>query len=214
LNERGSVIDRQGGGREWRRALLPPCLAAALPILLLSCQPYTTRPAFGPLPGAAEAVVDLDVARATTVLAEQLRSDSIPVSRVEPKDGYLETEWFSAVTGQPTNERVLGDSIVRVRGWVNAYGSERGSIRVETALRPLANPSLPPRDLDRQAPADNPVAIRVAKVLTEMAKRYPVPGAEEPTTAAPRVRGDSTQMTPTDSAAGKPIPKGRPANAR
>ena len=40
--------------------------------------------------------MDLDVAKATTTLAEQLKSDSIPVSRVEPKDGYLETEWFSA----------------------------------------------------------------------------------------------------------------------
>lgn len=80
---------------------LPRCPAAPplVLVLLLACQPYTTRPSFGPLQGAAEAVVDLDVAKATTVLAEQLRSDSIPVSRVEPKDGYLETEWFSALTG-------------------------------------------------------------------------------------------------------------------
>ncbi len=59
------------------------------------------------------------------------------------------------MTGQPTNDRILGDSIVRVRGWVNAYGKERGSIRVETAVRPLANPSRPPRELDQQAPIDN-----------------------------------------------------------
>jgi len=181
---------------------------------IASCQPYSTRPAFGPLPGAAEAVVDLDVASATTVLAEQMRSDSIPVSRVEPKDGYLETEWFSAVTGRPTDERVLGDSIVRVRGWVNAYGQERGSIRVETVIRPLANPSLPPRELDRQAPIDNPVVVRVATILTDMAKRYPVPGADEPTTPAPRVRADSARRTTGDSAAGKAIPKGRPPNGK
>lgn len=193
-----------------RRPAAPPLVL----VLLLACQPYTTRPSFGPLQGAAEAVVDLDVAKATTVLAEQLKSDSIPVSRVEPKDGYLETEWFSAVTGQPTNDRVLGDSIVRVRGWVNAYGSERGSIKVETAVRPLANPSLPPRDLDRQAPIDNPVAIRVATVLTDMAKRYPVPGADEPVTPAPPVRSDSARAAPGDSTTGKTIPKGRPASAR
>jgi hypothetical protein len=183
-------------------------------VLLLCCQPYTTRPAFGPLPGAAEAVVDLDVAKATEVLAEQLKSDSIPVSRVEPKDGYLETEWFSTVTGQPTSKRVLGDSIVRVRGWVNAYGKERGSIRVETAVRPLANPSLPPRDLDRQAPVDNPVAIRVAQVLTDMARRYPVPGAEEPTAPPPVVAPDSAGAVPSDSAVVKPVPKGRPPSVK
>ena len=38
-----------------RQAVLPFCLAAALPGLVSSCQPYTTRPSFGPLPSAAEA---------------------------------------------------------------------------------------------------------------------------------------------------------------
>jgi hypothetical protein len=193
---------------------LPRLPASPLLVLLLSCQPYTTRPAFGPLPGAAEAVVDLDVAKATEVLAEQLKSDSIPVSRIEPKDGYLETPWFNVATGQATTDRVLGDSIVRVRGWVNAYGKERGSIRVETAVRPLANPSLPPRDLDRQAPIDNPVAIRVAQVLTDMARRYPVPGAEEPTAPPPVVTPDSVNAVPSDSAKAKPTPKVRPPNVK
>lgn len=201
---------RRGGGAARRRGSV---VVAGL-LAIASCQPYTTRPSFGPLPGAAEAVVDLDVASATTVLAEQMRSDSIPVSRVEPKDGYLETEWFSAVTGRPTDGRVLGDSIVRVRGWVNAYGQERGSIRVETVIRPLANPSLPPRELDRQAPIDNAVAVRVATILTDMAKRYPVPGADEPATPAPQVRADSARRMPGDSAAGTAIPKGRPPNAK
>ena len=180
---------------------LPRFPASPLVALLLACQPYTTRPSFGPLPSAAEAVVDLDVAKATTTLAEQLKSDSIPVSRVEPKDGYLETPWFIAATGQETTERVLGDSIVRVRGWVNAYGKERGSIRVETAVRPLANPSLPPRELDRQAPLENPAAVRVARVLGDMARRYPVPGAEAP--AAPK-----------DSAAVAKPGRGRPPGAK
>lgn len=193
---------------------LPRVPASPLLVLLLSCQPYTTRPAFGPLPGAAEAVVDLDVAKATEVLAEQLKSDSIPVSRIEPKDGYLETPWFNVATGQATTDRVLGDSIVRVRGWVNAYGKERGSIRVETAVRPLANPSLPARDLDRQAPIDNPVAIRVAQVLTDMARRYPVPGAEEPTAPPPVVAPDSGTALPSDSAKAMPTPKVRPPNVK
>ena len=190
-----------------RQAVLPFCLAAALPGLVSSCQPYTTRPAFGPLPSAAEAVVDLDVAKATTVLAEALKSDSIPVSRVEPKDGYLETPWFSALTGKETTERILGDSLVRVRGWVNAYGKERGSIRVETAVRPLANPSLPPRALDQQASPDNPAAMRVARVLTDMARRYPVPGAEVPPTPPAGKPGDSTKPTPTESTPGAKVVK-------
>ena len=163
----------------------------ALVAFLLACQPKTTRPAFAPLPAADEAVVDLTVSAATTTLAQALVDDSIPIVKVEPRDGYLETEWFIAASGSPTAVWPLGDSVVRVRGWVNAYGKARGSIRVETAMRPLANPALPPRELDRQAPKDNPAAVRVARVLEAMAKRYPVPGAEPvvvPPWPAPRRR--------------------------
>jgi len=175
--------------------------------LILGCQPNTTRPAFGPLPAADEALVDLDVAKATTLLAEALKSDSIPVTQVEPQDGYVATPWFSAVSGIPSNARTLGDSLVRVRGWVNAYGKERGSIRVETAVRPLANPSLPPRELDQQAPKDNPAAMRVARVLTDMARRYPVPGAAPPPTPPGRTPGDTTKPAPTDSTPGAKVVK-------
>jgi hypothetical protein len=159
------------------------------------------------LPAAAEAVVDLDVAKATSLLAEALKADSIPVSRVEPRDGYLETGWFNALSGAPSNERPLGDSLVRVRGWVNAYGKVRGSIRVESAVRPLANPALPPRELDQQAPPDNPAAIRVARVLTAMARRYPVPGAEPPPAPPTAAPADSAKPAPGDTTAVKPIPK-------
>jgi hypothetical protein len=183
-----------------RLAVLPFCLAAAL-LALLSCQPYTTRPSFGPLPTAAEAFVDESVARTTTLLSEGLAADSIPVSRVEPKDGYLETGWFNPYTGAATTARPLGDSVVRVRAWVNAYGEERASIRAETALRPLANPSLPARELDQQAPADNPAAVRVARVLATLARRYPVPGATPPEPAAV---ADTLKPTPKDTVAAPP----------
>jgi hypothetical protein len=180
--------------------------------LLLACQPATTRPSFAPLPAAEEAVVDLNVQEATTLVAQALKDDSIPVTTVEPRDGYLETGWFIAASGAPTSIRPLGDSVVRVRGWVNAYGKARGSIRVETAVRPLANPALPPRELDRQAPKNNPAASRVARVLEAMARRYPVPGAEAPAVPA-RPAADSTKPAKVDSTpspAGQVIEKKRP----
>lgn len=174
---------------------------------VLACQPASTRPSFAPLPTAEEAVVDLKVSEATTLVAQALVDDSIPVTRVEPRDGYLETGWFLAASGAPTTGRPLGDSVVRVRGWVNAYGKERGSIRVETAVRPLANPALPPRELDRQAPKDNPAAIRVARVLEAMARRYPVPGAEAPPVVPPPAPGDSAKPAPGDTTGGNTIAK-------
>jgi len=171
-------------------------------LLLLACQPYTTRPSFGPLPTAAEAFVDEGVSRTTTLLSEGLVAESIPVSRVEPKDGYLETGWFNPYTGAATDARPLGDSVVRVRAWVNAYGESRASIHAETALRTLANPSLPPRELDQQAPADNPAAVRVASVLAALARRYPVPGTTPPGPPAP----DTLKQAPKDTAAAPSTP--------
>lgn len=182
--------------------------AAAALLLLAACQPATTRPAFGPLPAAPDAAVDLDVPTATQLLADALRNDSIPVSRVEARDGYLETGWFDARTGTASDARPLGDSLVRVRGWVNAYGEERASLRVEAAVRLLANPALPPRELDRQAPDNNPAAVRVARVLEAMARRYPVPGAELPPAPTPPsgAAADSVTAAPSDSV---PAPQGQ-----
>ena len=178
---------------------------AVLLLALLSCQPYTTRPTFGPLPTAAEGFVDQDVSRTTALLAEGLAADSIPVSRVEAKDGYLETPWFNPFTGVVTTARPLGDSVVRVRAWINAYGRERAAIRAETALRPLANPSLPPRELDQQAPPDNPAAVRVARAVATLARRYPVPGATSPAAdSVAKAKADSTKKAPTDTVATPP----------
>jgi hypothetical protein len=191
---RAGAHSRAGEGAH-SRAPLPRIPASPLLLLLLSCQPYTTRPAFEPLPTAAEAFVDQDVARTTSLLSEGLAAESIPVSRVEPKDGYLETGWFNPFTGLGSTARPLGDSVVRVRAWVNAYGEERASIHAETAMRTVANPALPPRELDQQVPPDNPAAVRVARVLATLARRYPVPGTTPPATA-----GDSVKHAPGDSA--------------
>lgn len=188
--------------------------AAAALLLLASCQPATTRPPFGPLPTAPDAAVDLDVPTATRLLADALKNDSIPVSRVEAHDGYLETGWFDARTGVASSARPLGDSLVRVRGWINAYGEERATLRVESAVRPLVNPALPPRELDRQAPDSNPAAVRVARVLDAMARRYPVPGvAPRELPKLPGATPDSTAPAPKDSTpppSGQVIEKKRP----
>jgi len=180
----------------------PRVALSPIVLLLLACQPYTTRPSFGPLPTAAEAFVDEGVARTTTLLSEGLVAESIPVSRVEPKDGYLETGWFNPSTGAATDARPLGDSVVRVRAWVNAYGENRASIHAETAFRALANPSLPPRELDQQAPADNPAAVRVASVLAALARRYPVPGTTPP--GPPAL--DTLKQAPKDTSAAPAAP--------
>jgi hypothetical protein len=171
------------GGRTAGPTVRP---SAHLPILLLllSCNPATTRPDFGPVPDAAEAEVDLPMGDATRALSEALVEDSIPVRRTEPRDGYVETGWFEAATGQPTSRRPLGPEVVRVRGWVDPVQTGQTKIRIETVIRPMADPSLPERELDRGAPKENPAAVRVQRTAERLAKRYPVPGAAAAAAAA------------------------------
>ncbi|HET8622640.1 MAG TPA: hypothetical protein VFM14_03685 [Gemmatimonadales bacterium] len=139
---------------------------------IAACQLATARPSFDPFPEARHADVALSRAEATELLAEALRADSIPVTRVEPRDGYVETPWFDAETGRPTSKRPVGRGIVRVRGWVEPARVRHSELRVETVFRRMVDPSLPERELERQVAAEHPVAQRVDSVLAELARRY------------------------------------------
>jgi hypothetical protein len=147
------------------------------PILLLlslgaGCKPYTPRPYFPPVTGAARTEIFLDVPTATTVLSEILKTDSLPVTQVEKRDGYLETAWFDATSKAPTRARRLGPEVVRVRAWIDPARRGHSWITLETVYRPLADPALDQRDLETQVPPDHVVGKRMAEVVTELAKLY------------------------------------------
>jgi hypothetical protein len=171
--------------RHWR--------ALGLAGLALGCFLYTTRPGFEPLLGAPSAEVRLAPSAATERLAEALRNDSIPVSRIERRDGYLETSWFDATTGRPAGRSPLGTSIVRVRGWVDPGRIGHSDLRVEVAYRAVRDPSVPERELERAPPADHPVMVRVKAVLDSLEKRFgdPRPAPVVPDTGTPRAPTDS-----------------------
>jgi len=146
--------------------------ALLMVILAAGCKPYTPRPYFPPVTGAARAEIFLDVPTATTILSEILSTDSLPVTRVEKRDGYIETAWFDAGTKSPTGARRLGPEVVRVRAWVDPSRRGHSRITVETVYRPLADPALDSRDLDVQVPADHAVGKRMTEIVTELAKLY------------------------------------------
>ncbi len=141
-------------------------------LLLAACSPFTTRPYFPPVTGAAQAEIELDLEDATETLAAVLRSDSLPVTQVELRDGYIETAWFDANTKAPTDARRLGPDVVQIRAWVDPSRQGYSVLTVETVYRPLADPSLSPRDLDRQVPPDHVVGKRVTEIVTELARLY------------------------------------------
>ena len=152
----------------WRLLVL---LAAAT-----ACQPATTRPAFLPRPEALGAELRLSVSDATRRLAESLRGDSIPVRTVRLRDGYIETSWFASKTGRPVRgQQPLGSGTVRVRAWADPARPGSTQLTVETLYRPVADPSLPERELERQVPANHPAAKKVQAALGRLMERYGAP---------------------------------------
>ena len=163
--------------------------AIALTGLATGCFLATTRPGFSPLLGTPAAEVRLATDTATERLAQALRTDSIPVSRIEPRDGYLETPWFDGTTGAASGSSNVGPSVVRVRGWVDPGRIGHSDLRVEVAYRAFRDLSVPERELERAAPPDHPVVLRVKAVLDSLEKRFgdpPPPPPEIPDTESVR----------------------------
>jgi hypothetical protein len=139
----------------------------------VACQPNTTRPSFTPLPEAAGTEVRLSVPEATRHLAEALRADSIPPRKVQLRDGYIETAWFEAGSGRVVRgRRAVGPGIVRVRAWADPARPGSAQLTVETLYRPLLDPSLPDRELEREVAPDHPVAIKVVATLKKLVDRF------------------------------------------
>lgn len=159
-----------------------PPIVVVLALGTAACQPTTTRPPFPPLPEALGQELRLPVREATRRLAEALRADTIPIRRIELRDGYLESPWFDARSGRPTRRRPVGTGIVRVRAWADPARPGNSQLTVETLYRPLLDPSLPDRELERAVERDHRVARKVEAVLGRLVKRYgapPPPPAEQ-----------------------------------
>ena len=148
----------------------------------VACQPATTRPPFTPVPEALSSEIRLRVPEATRRLAEALKADSIPTHRVRLRDGYIETQWFNARTGRLASQRrSMGPGVVRVRAWADPARPGSSQLTVETSYRPVADPSLPERELERPVAPDHRVARKVQAVLVRLVERY---GGPPPPTAA------------------------------
>jgi hypothetical protein len=145
------------------------------------------------LPESAGTEVRLSAREATRHLAEALRASAVPVRKVMLRDGYLETGWFDSKSGRPTRRRPIGQGIVRVRAWADPARPGSSQLAVETSYRPLVDPSLPERELERQVPPTHPVARKVEEALRKLVERFggpPTPQAQPP---APRAQSPNDQ---------------------
>jgi hypothetical protein len=76
-----------------------------------------------------------------------------------------------------------------VRAWADPARPGSSQLTVETLYRPLVDPSLPERELEREVAPDHPVAVKVVAILQQLVQRYG--GAPAPQTEAPAARDES-----------------------
>lgn len=179
-------------------------LALVLPGLF-ACQPATSRPSLTPLPEAETVELRLSQTEATRRLAERMASDSIPAARVELRDGYIESRWFDPATGKSSGGRPIGTGTVRVRAWSDPGRPGFSVLTVETVYRPMADPSLPERELEREVARDHPVATKLRAALQEMVKRYGGPPAAQP--AEPKAAPEAEEAPPDGAEAPSETPE-------
>lgn len=178
----------------------------ALLTAVLACAATTTRPYYLPLPAAAVAEIELDIREATRALAEGLARDSIALSIIQEKDGFIDSGWLDARTLEHTGARPLGADVVRVRAWVNPAKLFWSELSVEATFRPMADPSRPERELDVPLPEDHPLQKRLGGVIQKLIVQYGDADAlkefQRQTTralqadSAARVQADSTKARP------------------
>lgn len=184
------------------RIALVLALAVAAGLASAACDPGTKRPTFLPRPEASSTELEMPVPAATQALAAALAADSIPLVRIAPRDGFVESPWLDATTMRPASRRALGPSVVRLRGWVDPsrYGYSR--LTVEVVYRTRVDPSVTPRETEAEVPWASPPRARVRTLLAKLGGT----SVEEPELIASQLRTPRRPDSAAASAAPPPIP--------
>ena len=145
-------------------------------MLAVACQASTTRPTFGPLPGAATGEVRLGPEEATRVLADALKADSIEIHFVHAGDGVIVSEWLDVPGYQKSTGRGLGPGTVRVRAWVDrgviTQADTASVYTVETAYRVFVDPSREERETEQPVADTHPARVKTVKLLERVTKEH------------------------------------------
>ncbi|HYC32651.1 MAG TPA: hypothetical protein VEB59_10225 [Gemmatimonadales bacterium] len=168
--------------------------AATALVLLAACRPDTTRPGIVPLPEAAATEMRVGTQEATKQFAAAMEAESLPPSRIRLRDGYVETAWLDSASGRPTGRRPIGTDVVKIRAWADPGRPGHTVLIAETVYRPLADPSLPERELERQVPREHPAALKIEKILAAMLARYGGPPRDSAATGGEAGAGEGGEQ--------------------
>jgi cell division protein FtsN len=174
------------------------------------------------MPEARRGQIELDPQEATKKLAEAMTAAGLPVTQVATREGFVGTAWFDTKTMQTTGAGRVGPSTVRIRAWVMPWRYGWSEITMEAVYRPVADPSLPERELERSVPFDSPARVRIREIMQQVGvtstlaeSDAPVPDAGRPTMDPGKKRerrlnvptpSDTGQALAADTAAPQPKP--------
>jgi len=191
----------RGGGAEGRRGGALLLLAVAF----VACQASTTRPTFGPVPSAFTAQLRLEPPEAFDTILAAFRADSIPLRRVEVRDGWFESGWLQSPDLTPATGRPVGPGIVRIRGWVDLGKPYHARYTVETVYRVGLDPSREDRELEIAVADTHPASLRVRRILSGVLKAYGDPEDQKAdSVSAAWVRARLRVVVPRDSVPAAP----------
>lgn len=153
---------------------------ALLTIVILTACARNGQPGFPPMPEARQGQIELDPQEATKKLAEAMTAAGLPVDEVATREGFVSTAWYDTTTKKEVGGRALGAGDVRIRAWVMPWRYGWSEITMEAVYRPLADPSLPERELERSVRYDHPARVAIREIMQQMGVTSTVAEADAP----------------------------------
>jgi hypothetical protein len=111
-------------------------------------------------------------------LADLVKAESLRVRRANPRDGYLETDWYDTRTHRSfRNDAAVRDMshTVKLRCWADPYVPGQTILTVEVAYRLRQDPSRNGRDLEILAAGGQPGDTLAGKLLAQLKQRLGAP---------------------------------------
>lgn len=149
-------------------------------LLLLAGCARNGQPGFQPMAEARRGQIELDPQEATKKLAEAMTAAGLPVTEVATREGFVATAWYDTAGMKAAGARPLGAGDVRIRAWVMPWKYGWSEITMEAVYRPVADPSLPERELERSVPFDHPARVKIREVMQQMGVTSTLAEADAP----------------------------------
>lgn len=125
------------------------------------------RPRYEPLPQSVRLTVDQVASALIVSLDSSLRAAGLGVAHSAPREGYLESEWFDAVTRVRSPQPFNDGNVIKLRFFADP---EQGRTRLlaESVVRIAWDPSVPQRELERMAPEGHAGRVLLDSLLTSL----------------------------------------------